>query len=275
MAAAFAQSRGLAGRSFVLSGQLHADELEGLARAWDVGLIDVDDCGTFRVMGSRTAKGPYNLFSSGPRPALNREYLIQIAAFTELVLDHGWPSVRTAFEHDAHATFGTGGRCVVAGEAKATEALPASMITGMCRMGNEQLQAPATNAERKVAALVRLRAPVFWAVAPGVRWTFDVDYAPDVPALTPRTALPACVATDPCARSAAPRTFPPARSAPAAVPRLRVPVGPRPPATARSRHRLTGRISGTTRAASRSTAPASAPGRRRGSRCRSPAPGRR
>lgn len=199
MAAAFAQSRGLAGRSFVLGGQLHADELEGLARAWDVGLIDVDDCGTFRVMGSRTAKGPYNLFSSGPRPALNREYLIQIAAFTELVLDHGWPSVRTAFEHDALdlATFGTGGRCVVAGEAKATEALLASMITGMGRMGPEQLQAPATNAERKVAALVRLGAPVFWAVAPGVRWTFDVDYAPDVPALTPRTALPACVATDP------------------------------------------------------------------------------
>jgi hypothetical protein len=192
MATAFAHSRDLAATDLLLSGKLHRDELRGLARSIDVGLIDIDDCGTFRAMGSRKAKGPYNLFSRGPRPALNREYLVQIAAFTELVLDYGWPSVRTAFEHDALdlATFDREGRCQIAGEAKTTEGLLATMITEIGRMTPEQLQAPESNAERTVAALVRLQAPVFWAVAPGVRWSFEVDYSHEIPALIPRQGLP-------------------------------------------------------------------------------------
>jgi hypothetical protein len=158
---------------------LHYDEAAGLALAVSSGLVSVRNGGRFRLAGAMADKGPYNLFSRGQQPALNREYLIQIACFAELVLNHDWTARNTVFEYDSLdlATFDPNGQPVVAVEAKRSEHLLDLMLKAMQSTSICRPTSSTTNAARKLRALSRLRPEVFWAVAPGVRRAFDVDYS--------------------------------------------------------------------------------------------------
>ena len=74
--------------------------------------------------------GRYALFSkSGAGVSVNLEYLVQVGATAELVLDHGWSSERVGFERgefDAVA-YDEGGRVAMAMEAKARPTGPDSL----------------------------------------------------------------------------------------------------------------------------------------------------
>ncbi len=192
-AASFALARGIIGDELLVEPPLHPDELAGLELAVGAGLVTVDDDGGFRVVGAGAGKGPYNLFSRGARVTLNREYLVQIGAFAELVLRHRWPARRVVFEHDAFdlAALAPDGSLVVAGEAKRDQRLLDAMLAELTSISRQDVEQGMTNAARKAAALVRLRPGVFWAVAPGVRRAYDVTIRDGVPLLAPREELPA------------------------------------------------------------------------------------
>lgn len=192
MAVVFARRHGLAGDRLVLRGPLHNDELLGMRRALEARILTVDDAGVFEIAGHAPDKGPYNLFSRGPNPSLNREYLIQISALAELVLDHGWPASRVSFEFDAFdlAAFNDDHEIVVVAEAKTTGALLDAMLAEIDRITPEQLANPSTNAQRKAAGLSKLRASVFWGVAPGVRLAFDLEHRHGTPRLATRDGVP-------------------------------------------------------------------------------------
>jgi Family of unknown function (DUF6308) len=191
-AASFARARGIAEAELRVEPPLHPEELAGLELAVGAGLVTVEDDGGFRVVGAAEGKGPYNLFSRGVRVALNREYLVQIGAFAELVLRHRWPARRVAFEYDAFdlAALAPDGSLVVAGEAKRDERLLDVMLAQLLSISRPDVEEAITNAARKAAALVRLRPEVFWAVAPGVRRAYDVTIHDGVPFLAPRQELP-------------------------------------------------------------------------------------
>ncbi len=191
-AAEFATQHDLLDRTLRITPPLLDEEADGLALAMSTRLIDVKTTGQFRMVGAAGSKGPYNLFSRGPRPALNREYLIQVVAFAELVLDHGWAARSVAFEHDALdiATFDSQGHIVVAAEAKRDAPLLARMLHEMAVATPESMNAAKTNSARKLASLTRLRPQVFLAVSPGIRRAFDVDFDGQVPRLVPRDDIP-------------------------------------------------------------------------------------
>ena len=95
-------------REDVLSGELAtprrgllADEASSFLRAVDLGVAQVDDAGfvTLRTVRPKRPPGRYALFSKlGPGVGLNLEYLIQVGAMAELLLDHGWPADSIDFE---------------------------------------------------------------------------------------------------------------------------------------------------------------------------------
>ncbi|MGP3920438.1 hypothetical protein [Nonomuraea sp. 10N515B] len=198
-ASAFARERRLPDQALRLRPPLNVDEANGLALARAAGLVEIQPDGVFRLAGAARNKGPYNLFSQGPAPSLNREYLVQIAAFAELVIEHRWPARRVAFEYDALdlATLDGSGRPVVVAEAKRDTASLDRMLAEMRAATARQVAAPANTTQRKIAALSRLGAKVFWAVAPGVRRAFNIEIDQDgVPQLIPRQAPLAGPRTD-------------------------------------------------------------------------------
>jgi hypothetical protein len=186
-ARAFADEHGLASPELRIVPPLHPDEAGGLALALGMNLVTIEATGQFRLAGAAAGKGPYNLFSRGRAPALNREYLIQIAAFAELVVRHGWPARQVAFEYDAFdlAVLDGTGHLVIAAEAKRDQRSLETTLAKMSTTTVEELSAPATGDHRKAAALVRLRPQVFCAIAPGVRRWFTVAVDAGSPRLIP------------------------------------------------------------------------------------------
>jgi hypothetical protein len=173
----FADEHELSSPELRIDPPLHPDEVGGLGLALGMSLVTIGAAGGFRLAGPDAGKGPYNLFSRGPAPALNREYLIQISAFAELVAHHGWPARQVVFEYDAFdlAVLDASGRLVVAAEAKRDQRGLETTLAKMSTATMEELSAPATADHRKAAALVRLRPEVFCAIAPGVRRWFTVS----------------------------------------------------------------------------------------------------
>lgn len=188
----FAEEHELASPELRIVPPPHPDEVGGLGLALAMNLVTVGASGRFRLAGAAAGKGPYNLFSRGPAPALNREYLIQIAAFAELVAHHGWPARQVAFEYDAFdlAALDGSGRLVVAVEAKRDQGSLETTLAKMATATQQELSAPATGDHRKAAALVRRRPQAFCAIAPGVRRWFTVCVDDGVPRLVPREEPP-------------------------------------------------------------------------------------
>lgn len=183
----FASAHELASAEVRIDPPLHADEADGLRLAMAMNLVTITSTGEFHVAGAKAGKGPYNLFSRGRAPALNREYLAQIAVFAELVLRHGWPAQRVVFGYEAFdlAVVDDTGRLPVTVEAKKDQQALETTLAKMATATPAELSAPATTDHRKAAGLVRLRPSVFGAVAPGVRRWFTVCADAGLPRLVP------------------------------------------------------------------------------------------
>ena len=112
---------------------LGRDESSSFLRAVDEGFAVVDRAGyvTLPMVQQKKPVGRYALFSkSGAGVSVNLEYLVQVGATAELVLDHGWSSDRVGFERgefDAVAYDEEGGRVAMAMEAKARPTGPDSL----------------------------------------------------------------------------------------------------------------------------------------------------
>jgi hypothetical protein len=161
---------------------LRDDECGSFLRAFDAGLLDVDDAGfvTMRQVRQKRPPGRYALLSkSGTGVSVNLEYLIQMGATAELALEHGWPPSQIDFERGEFDAFGldSSGDVSLAMEAKARVTGPDS-LEGLVATWIVALEAAdqdrPTNAGRKLRQLRELcaqRPVVVWLVADGARWT--------------------------------------------------------------------------------------------------------
>ena len=161
---------------------LRDDEARSFLRAVDHGIAQVDSAGYVTLPGVRTKRptGRYALLSkSGAGVSINLEYVVQIGATAELVLDHGWPSSDVDFERgefDALA-YDPGGQSRLAMEAKARATGPDSLEKLVMAWRSLAHAAEAdinSNAGRKWRELNRLCAAgpmTVWLVSDGARWT--------------------------------------------------------------------------------------------------------
>lgn len=160
---------------------LRADESRSFRRAVERGVAVVDDCGYVHLpaMRPKTPVGRYALLSkSGDGVSVNLEYLVQIGATGELVLDHGWAPAAVEFERgEFDALVVDEGRVVVAMEAKArvsgTDGLE-QLVKHWLRLLDGRENEWRSNAGRKLRGLQALcnEGPVLvWLVADGARWS--------------------------------------------------------------------------------------------------------
>jgi len=154
---------------------LRPDEVDAFARAWAEALVDIDDAGYFSLPSlRRKPAGRYALLSkNGPGVSVNLEYLIQVGATAELVLDHGWAAEQVDFERGEFDALGYSedGHVVLAMEAKARVAGPDSLAS-MLRAWTAALNDPAVSLEnnagrklRELRQLARERPVLVWLVA--------------------------------------------------------------------------------------------------------------
>lgn len=178
---------------------LQPDEAASFLRALDQGLVTVDAAGSFALPTVRptSALGRYSLLSkNGSGVALNLEYLIQVGATAELILDHGWPPEAVGFERGEFDALGHGsdGRVRLAMEAKA-RASGSDSLEGLLRFWLRALAEPGidlrNNSGRKLAEVRRLclDGPVIvWLVAEGARWSLWAEMQDDKVVLSPGPA---------------------------------------------------------------------------------------
>ena len=168
-------------------GVLH-DEAASFLRALDHALIEVDDAGyvTLPTVRPKTLPGRYALLSkNGAGVSINLEYLIQIGATAELVLDHGWSASDIDFERGEFDAIGVGDetQALLVMEAKARVSGPDSLeklLTSWLRMADDRTIDLDTNAGRKYRDLLkrcRTGPLVVWLVAAGARWTLVAELA--------------------------------------------------------------------------------------------------
>jgi hypothetical protein len=175
---------------------LRADEAAGFLAALDARVLHVDSAGFVvpQALRSKASGGRYALFSrNGRGVAVNLEYLIQMAAAAELLVDHGVAGADICFEQgEFDAVVEDGGLPVLAMEAKArvegTDGL-LELLNSLLRLGVNPRATVRVNHRRKYAALLDMaaRGPVvLWLVADGARWAFDARVGAGTLRLTPR-----------------------------------------------------------------------------------------
>ncbi|MFJ8113389.1 hypothetical protein [Streptomyces sp. NPDC096132] len=196
---------------------LRTDEAAGFLRALDARVLHVDSAGFVvpQLFRPKASGGRYALFSrNGSGVALNLEYLIQMAAATELLVDHQVAGADICFEHgEFDAVAESGGVPVLAMEAKAriegADGL-LELLNSLLKLGVNPQTAVNGNHRRKYAALLDMaaRGPVvLWLVADGARWAFDADRLDGTLRLTPRKTVGSphlVVPTAPSAAASAP-----------------------------------------------------------------------
>ncbi|MFQ6169966.1 hypothetical protein ACK8HX_00035 [Oryzobacter sp. R7] len=153
----------------------------------DAGIAEVDEAGfvSMPTVRPKIPAGRYALFSkSGPGVAINLEYLIQVGAVAELILDHGWPANQIEFERGPFDALGLSGdgRVELAVEAKARVAGPDSLqglLSHWVSATNRPAADLASTSGRKLAELMRLcrSGPItVWLVADSARWPLLATY---------------------------------------------------------------------------------------------------
>lgn len=179
---------------------LQHDESASFLRALSAGIAEVDAAGfvTLPTVRQKKPVGRYALFSkSGTGISINLEYIVQVGATAELILDHGWPEDQVGFEQgefDACA-YDADGRVVLAMEAKARAAGSDSLETlvrAWMRFGADPGSALDNNAGRKWVELGRLCTSgpvVVWLVADAARWVLRARSVEGVLTLSPGNSL--------------------------------------------------------------------------------------
>ncbi|MFI7503950.1 hypothetical protein ACIBVL_36825 [Streptomyces sp. NPDC049687] len=178
---------------------LRTDEAAGFLAALDARVLHVDSAGFVvpQAFRPKASGGRYALFSrNGSGVAVNLEYLIQMAATAELLVDHGVAGADICFERgEFDAVVEDAGRPVLAMEAKARieggDGL-LELLDSLLRLGTDPQATAGDNHRRKHAALLEMAAAgpvVLWLVADGARWAFDASRIAGTLLLTPRTAV--------------------------------------------------------------------------------------
>ena len=190
----------------------------------DEGIIDVDDRGRCRLPGLNTVTGyptepGWRVGSGGlftkPVTALKshvvqlvwREYLSQVIALSELVIDYGWPKEMVGFDPEARgawtfdlAVFRDAASTppwILAGETKSPSTAPDldALVAALRTWADTESVPPpgdSTKTAKAMRGLLRTRPTFLWLRAPGrraeaFRLTFEEDRlgalepVPDIP----------------------------------------------------------------------------------------------
>ena len=175
------------------------DEAGSFLRALDAGLVEVDDAGyvTLPTVRQKAQLGRYALLGkSGSGVSINLEYLIQIGATAELVLDHRWSPSHIDFERGEFDAVGVGddNQALLVMEAKARVSGPDSLeklLMNWLRMAREHTIDLNNNAGRKYRDLFRrcqTDPVVVRLVAAGARWTLVAELTDGSVHLTPASS---------------------------------------------------------------------------------------
>jgi hypothetical protein len=171
-----------------------ADEASGFLRALDNGLVTLRPDGNFLVPGARACSPNLHLVGrEGNGVKLHNEVLIHVAAYAELVVDHGWDPERIVFDpffaNDALDLWGFSsgpsgeswrdGDIIFAAEAKARvkggDGLQ-SLVKAFERLNTDPAAAVPAGQRRKWEELLRLTRehPIqLLLVADGARWWYS------------------------------------------------------------------------------------------------------
>lgn len=167
-------------------GGLQPDECRAFLRSYRAGLVLVDPDGCFRMPEERTHKHTLHLVGrNGDHTRLHTEYLIQIGAYGELVLEHRWPRHLLAFEMGEFdilgfaVTPGLHERATLLVEAKARcsggDSLSSLRESFIAKSSDPAFPMSTPNHRRKWSELVARTqgGPSFlWLVASDARWSF-------------------------------------------------------------------------------------------------------
>lgn len=174
-------------------------------RGVDAGLVDLRPDGRFNTADRPTAVGRWALLSRSRRGGwFNAEYLPQLAAYIEAILDLGYPRERVLFELPAQslqldlAILDDQERVVVLGEAKRSTSALAPLARGVVSRFFESAPSEASkrrgDEQRQLAWRLWTVAPQFtWLIGPGHREAFRTRVSPlrldSMPQLPHATAL--------------------------------------------------------------------------------------
>jgi hypothetical protein len=175
------------------------DECQAFLRAVDHDLVRIEPDGNFWAhTARRTSRNLHLVGRSGMAMALHTEYLIQIGAYAELVLDHGWPPERLDFECGAFDIEGGGERLTLAVEAKARvlpstgDTLTAIRDAFLAREKDPDYPLKPNHLHKwdRLFELCSAGLVWLWLVADGARWSYIARRTGNGLVLSETTALP-------------------------------------------------------------------------------------
>lgn len=173
----------------------HPDEANGFLRAIEHGILEVNDigkCGLPNLHRIKTKPTEASLLnnnnSSGAIRMVWREYITQVGATASLIIDYGYPQNRVALDPgdwkfdiavypdstnpDAHI--------YIAGETKKSERelkkTMSEMLTACRQAIPPDTITKKNDGQKKYEGMLVNKPLYFWAVAPGLRTAYQVDY---------------------------------------------------------------------------------------------------
>ena len=151
------------------------------------GLVGIERGARFNTLDRPRKGGRWGLLSRGKAGGwYNAEYLPQLAAYADVILNLGYPSNRVLFELPDKAlkldlaVVGDKQEVLVLGEAKRTAPMLDKLVADVIGMyGSVNPGEQGHNESRQLAwRLWTTRAPFLWLIGPGVRAAYAVEYAP-------------------------------------------------------------------------------------------------
>ena len=165
-------------------------DLELFFTGVEMRLIRIFRGGKFNTYDRPKPGGRWSLLSKSRQGGwYNAEYLPQLAAYVDAIVNHGYPKERVLFELPPQslqldlAIFDDTGRVVVLGEAKREVAMLGKLVSAVeNRFGSD---APTDDSKKRgdesrqlAWRLWTIRAPVCWLIAPGERLAYQCEYEP-------------------------------------------------------------------------------------------------
>jgi hypothetical protein len=167
--------------------RISEDDLRLFFRGVEMGLITLERGARFNTLDRARKGGRWGLLSRGNLGGwYNAEYLPQVAAYVEAIVDFGYPEQRVFFELPDIALkidlalLDNHGQIEVLGEAKRRCDMLDPLVEGIRRRYSEHDPGKeARNEARQLAwRLWQTRAPFLWLIGPGERHAYSVSYEP-------------------------------------------------------------------------------------------------
>ena len=202
----FAAAHGSTSLTVRLPTDIHPDEAVWFMRALDSGIVELGDSGECSLPSiHRSGRKPTEPCLFGIRSGTTvylawREYITQVGALATLVLDYGWPAKLVALD-PRNWEFDVAGfeselptaHMHIAGETKKTHTELSRLVDQMVAASKARLtlgELGSSDGHKKYRGLLKERSSYFWAVAPGVRRAFAVEYESNTAVLRAIADLP-------------------------------------------------------------------------------------